>query len=232
MKPAYIILLFFLATPILAAATPVAADSSWKDTGWDLIPGYTIALSFHTEYVGLLAGFAAAQPAAKIGSIVVKVEWDVPWYYPASAAKAHLVIYDSGEKEESTEWKEAVKSGSGSIDWLVRIQCDCNGFCHLEVDGQQIYDFKINGPQRIYIMEDKGKTLMWSYKGTVKVSTEGSMNCNSNSEGQQTTTTTGHAPPGGNHGNSSNAAKYAAIGAGALGLGGLILAASKGVIRL
>ena len=229
MKPAYIILLFFLVTPLLAAVPVSAESNTWTDTTWDLMPGYTIAVSLHSEYAGMIYSFVATQPAVKIGGLKMQVEWSVPWSYPASTPKAKLAVYYQDKKVAETDSKEAVKFGSGSIDWLARIKCDCNGYCNLLIDGKKIYEFHITGPQRIYILEDTAKVALWTYKGTVKVSTEGNLDCNNNSGGQQTTTTQGHAPPGNNH---QNAAKYAAIGAGALGLGGLIVAASKGVIRL
>ena len=134
--PLLIILLAGAAAP--AYATTNIAPLSWRDTGYDLTPGYrhTITLTVHyTRLPGYLSGGEPKVQAGPLTASLRVVQEFIGYHY-----KFEIVI--DGETVYSENY--GVHWGSGEVSVAFQIDVDCDGQAIVYVDGENVGSFIIS----------------------------------------------------------------------------------------
>jgi hypothetical protein len=174
---------------VISTSGPVTVvPLDWRDTGYDLVPGYTYTVSLHDEYIRVPGGGHIAQSAIQAGPLEVKTVYEAP----VGHIKEKLVVYINGEEEWESAWDER-GYGSGSFDWAVQVACDCNGVCVVTYEGENVASFSITGPVDIIKYEEHDTSILGDLHSRARVTTSSGSGC------QTTGNPSGTPPPGPSH---------------------------------
>ena len=184
-----IILVLILAGAAAPAyATTNITQLSWRDTGYDLTPGYrhTITLSAHyTRLPGYLSGGEPKVQAGPLTASLRVVQEFIGYHY-----KFEIVI--DGETVYSENY--GVHWGSGEVSVAFQIDVDCDGQAIVYVDGENVGSFIISNGHAD-ILKDTGDG------GSVHITASRLSSCNTQPEppGGGTVTYTYTPPPNPDH---------------------------------
>ncbi len=188
-RRAYIIpLLLLLLFPLVASyAHAEQIYLQWRDTGYDLAPGYRHTISLHVSYTNYPFYHSAGKAMVQAGPLKIVLEPHSNWFWGFTYS---FDIYINGEREYH-ESIGAGGTGSNSIDRVVQVEVDCNGNALVYYDGQQVGSFTINGNTDILRNTENG--------GRVTVTATRLYNCNSDNSGGSDGEATPTPPPGPNN---------------------------------
>ena len=128
-----------------AMAATVHADTqaplAWRDTGFDLAPGYRHTISMHVTYTNFPFYHRAGEASVQAGPLRAELvsDMDLLWGFTY-----RFNIYVHGDRVYDEDI-DAGFVGRNSVDRVVQVEVDCNGNAIVYVDGQQVGGFTING---------------------------------------------------------------------------------------
>ena len=179
--PLLIILLAGAAAPVYALTVQ---PLSWRDTGYDLTPGYrhTITLSAsYTRLPGYLSGGEPKVEAGPLTATLTPVEDFIGFHYQFKIVIDGETVYSHSQ---SVHW------GSGEVSFVFQVDVDCDGNAVVYVDGEQVGSFVIPD-NHADILKDTGDG------GSVHITATRLSSCNTQTppSGGGTTTYTYTPPP-------------------------------------
>jgi len=121
---------------IVHAETGTIIPLTWKDSGYELVPGYMQVVSLHAEAERNVLEYGFAPAALKIGNIV-EVGYDAtpPGYGGIGSMKIYFYVKINGEK---VLWQEIdslhYAEGKKAYETVVTLKLDCDGNIHITTE--------------------------------------------------------------------------------------------------